>query len=99
MFLGPSLFPPGVSCFSDMGSRHLGRFWMYRGNSLGGEPDRTLRSYGLILVTTCTSDLTKLKWRHMPSRYPTFGQFKGVDRAVNRTRVSSKLGPRRVGMD
>ena len=59
-----------MSGFLDMGFRHLGRFWIYRGNSVGGEPERTLRAYGLILVTTCTYDLTKLKWRNMPTGYP-----------------------------
>ena len=33
-------YPPGVSGFSDGGFLHLGRFWMYRGNSLGGELER-----------------------------------------------------------
>jgi hypothetical protein len=89
-------YPPGVSGFSDMGFRHLGRFWMYRGNSLGGEPEGTFRSYGLLLVKTCTYDLNKLKWRHMPTGEPRWDVVKGVDHAVNRSRVSSEIEPRRV---
>ena len=36
-------------------------FWTYVRNSREG---LTLRAYGVVLVTTCPYDLTKLKWRH-----------------------------------
>ena len=57
-----------------------------------------MRAYGLILVTTCPYDLTKLKLRHKSTGAPPLGCSQRGRPRGQRIRVSSEIEHRRVGM-